>query len=386
MSPLSSRERVMMAIEHKKPDQVPLIFGADLTTGIQARVYQQLKASLNIECDDRYLYDWHELGAIDPDESVLQRLGSDSRGVHDRFPKSTYERNRLRAPHSPHIDDWGVGSPEVSPGSFYPGIHPLKNATTVEDIENYKFWPDMQDPDRVQGVAERAAKLADENQYAIFGSPWLMFPLERATQLQGMETCFMTLAQNPDFAVALLNHISGLCKTHMANFLNAAGDNLDIVVIGDDLGTQESLLISPRMYRKLIKPIHADYISFIKMHTRAKIYFHTDGDVFPLLDDLVEIGVDILNPIQTSAGRMSDIKTLKQRFGSQLTFCGGVDTQRLLPSGTPGEIRDEIKRLIEILGPDGGYLLASVHSITNDVPAENILAMTDAVKEFGKYS
>jgi uroporphyrinogen decarboxylase len=159
-----------------------------------------------------------------------------------------------------------------------------------------------------------------------------------------------------------------------------------MIVIGDDLGTQESLLISPRMYRKLVKPIHADYIAFIRQHTGAKIYFHTDGDIFPLLDDLVEIGVDILNPIQTSAGRMSDIKTLKQRYGKSLVLCGGVDTQRLLSYGSPEDIRAEVKRLGEILGEGGGYLLASVHSITNDVPVENILAMTRAVMELGKQA
>jgi uroporphyrinogen decarboxylase len=358
---MTGRERVLNALNHEKPDRVPLILGADLTTGIQTVVYGRLKERLGVQAEDRYLYDWQELGAIDPHEEVLRRLGSDARGVLDRFPRQTYEHSAARSPHSPYIDDWGVGSPEVSPGSYYPGIHPLAQAKDVEAILDYQHWPDMDDPDRLRGVAERVSRLAEENQYAIVGSPWLMFPMERATQLQGMEAFFINLAENPEFAVALVEHITTLCMRHMAHFLEAAGPHLDIIVTGDDLGTQESLLISPRMYRKLVKPIHADYLAFIKKHTNAKVYFHTDGDVFPLLDDLVEIGVDILNPIQTSAGRMGDIAELKRRYGKHLSFCGGVDTQRLLPYGTPEEIRGEVKRLIEVLGVGGGYLLASVH-------------------------
>ncbi len=385
MVEMTGRERVLTALNHEEPDRVPFILGADLTTGIQTLAYRRLREQLGVMGEEKYLYEWPELGAVDPDEEVLCRLGSDGRGVHDRFPRATCEYNRSRPPHSPYVDDWGVGQPEITPGNFYPGIYPLAEARTLQDIQVYPNWPDMDDPDRIQDVAYRAGQLAAENQYAILGSPWLLFPLERATQLQGMEAFFLNLAQDPDFALALLQHITWLCKTHMAHFLDAAGPDLDMIVIGDDLGTQDGLLISPRMYRRLIKPIHADYIAFIKQHTRAKIYFHSDGDITPLLDDLVEIGVDILNPLQTTAGKMGDIAALKARYGKQLCFCGGVDTQRLLPYGTPAQVRDEVRRLIETLASGGGYLLASVHSITNDVPPENILAMSEAVKEFGTY-
>jgi uroporphyrinogen decarboxylase len=132
------------------------------------------------------------------------------------------------------------------------------------------------------------------------------------------------------------------------------------------------------MYRNIIKPIHADYISFIKQHTNAKIFFHTDGDVFDLIEDFIEIGVDVLNPIQTSAGKMSDLAGLKKRFGGQIVFCGAIDTQRLLPYGSPDDIRREVQRVIEILGKGGGYMLGAVHTIMNQVPPENILAMVDA--------
>jgi uroporphyrinogen decarboxylase len=163
------------------------------------------------------------------------------------------------------------------------------------------------------------------------------------------------------------------------------GPNVDIIKIGDDLGMQEALLMSPRMYRRLVKPVHADYIAFIKAHTHAKVFFHTDGDVFDLLDDLVEIGVDILNPVQTSAGKMADLFGLKQRYGANLCFCGAIDTQRILPFGTPAQVRQEVRRVIDLLAPGGGYMLAAVHTIMEEVPPENILTMVDAVEEYGNY-
>lgn len=382
--PLTPRERVLAAINHREPDRVPIIVGTSNTTSLKARPYQGLKKLLGIESEDRYIYEWPELGTILPDEAVLQRLRSDARGVLDSYPQWVYERNRKRPPHDPFIDDWGSGQTEAAPGVWFPGIHPMKEAKTLEEIEKYP-WPDMDDPTRVAHVKTKAQKLAEENQYAIIGTPWLLFPLERAFAMQGMDTFLMNLASNPEFAEALLKKIAALCKTLMGHFLEATGDNLDIIKIGDDIGTQNSLLMSPKMYRKILKPIHADYIAFIKERTKAKLFFHTDGDVFPLIPDFIEIGVDILNPIQTSAGKMANIAELKNQFGKSLTFCGAVDTHRVLPSGTPQQVRDEVKRVIDVMAPGGGYMVASVHTIMDEVPPENILAMVDAVEEFGKY-
>ena len=171
----------------------------------------------------------------------------------------------------------------------------------------------------------------------------------------------------------------------MGHVLAELGDNVDLIKIGDDLGTSESLLISPRMYRKLLKPIHADYIAFIKERTKAKVFFHTDGDVSSLIDDFIEIGVDVLNPIQTSAGKMADLASLKQRYGDKLTFCGAVDTTKVLPLGTPEEVRAEVRRVIEQLAPGGGFILASVHTIQKNVPPENIVAMVEALQMYGRY-
>lgn len=382
--PLTPRERVLTAIHHEEPDRVPIVIGVSNATGLKMGPYRELKSRIDVSAPDDYLYDWPELGTAAIDEATMRRLHSDVRGVLDREPSSILERNLLREPHSDYVNSWGSGARQVKPGEWFPMVEPLAAATTSEDLEQYP-WPDMDDPTRVAHVADQAAKLAADSEYAIVATPWLLFPLERAFAMQGMDTFLMNMALYPDFAEALLWRIAGLCKTLMGHFLAALGDNVDIIKIGDDLGTQQSLLMSPDMYRRMLKPIHADYIRFIKERTAAKVFFHTDGDVFPLLDDFVEMGIDILNPIQTSAGQMADLAALKSRYGKNLTFCGAIDTQRVLPHGTPDQVRDEVRRAMALLGPGGGYMVASVHTIMNDVPAVNILAMVDAVEELGRY-
>jgi uroporphyrinogen decarboxylase len=381
---MTPRERVLAAINHEEPDRVPIVLGVSNATGIKMKPYQDLKRILGFKAEDRYIYDWPELGTADPDEETMLRLHSDVRGVWDREPQSIMERNRKREPHSPCIDSWGSGQKEISPGVWFPGIHPMADATTLEEIENYP-WPDMMDPTRVQGVREKAKRLAEENRYAILATPWLLFPFERSFAMQGMDRFLGNMIRFPDFAKALLERIAALCKELMGVFLRELGENVDIIKIGDDLGMQTGLMISPDMYRQILKPIHADFISFIKTRTNAKIFFHSDGDIFDLIEDMVEIGVDILNPIQTSAGRMADLSALKQRYGEEIVFCGAIDTHRILPHGTPEEVKQEVRRVIRNLGPGGGYMVGAVHTIMDDVPAENILAMVDAVEEFGHY-
>jgi uroporphyrinogen decarboxylase len=382
---MTSRERVQAVLNHEVPDRVPIIIGVSNATGIKMTPYRALKEKLGIQAPDDYIYDWPELGTAKIDEETMQRLHGDARGVLDRFPKEVQERNRTRDPHAPCIDDWGIGQIEIEPGVWFPGYHPLAEATTIEELENYPNWPVIDDPYRVAQAAEDAKRLAEENEYATLATPWLMFPFERAFGLQGMDKFLMNMAMYPDFAEAMLKKNLEFCIQHMGHFLDAVGDNIDMIKIGDDLGSQDRLMISPRMYRKLLKPIHAELIAFIKSKTKAKIFFHTDGDVFDLIGDFIEIGVDVLNPIQTSAGKMADLEGLKKQYGKDLVFCGAVDTQHILPNGTPEEVRQEMKRVINVLGRDGGYMVASVHTIMNEVPPENILAMVDATLEFGQY-
>jgi uroporphyrinogen decarboxylase len=382
--PMTPRERVLAALGHEEPDRVPIVVGVSNATGIKVRAYRGLAGLLGEEPGDRYIYDWPELGTALPSEAILERLGTDVRPVLDAFPAATRRRNRERPPHAPFVDDWGSGQVEIEEGHWFPGVHPLRDVATIDAVDAYP-WPDMDDPTRVEHVRETAAAIARDGQHAIMATPWLLFPLERAFAMQGMETFLENLALEPEFAEALLRRIAALCQQLMGHFLDALGDNVDIVKIGDDLGTEQSLLMSPATYRRILKPIHADFVAFIRSRTRARIFFHTDGDVFDLLDDLVEIGIDIVNPVQTSAGRMSDLAGLKRRYGSRVSFCGAIDTQRVLPMGTPAEVRAEVGRVIGALGPGGGYLLAAVHTIMDEVPPENVLAMVDAARELGRY-
>jgi uroporphyrinogen decarboxylase len=382
--PMTPRERVLATLAHEVPDRVPIVLGPSNATGIKMTTYRRIKALAGIEAPDAYLYDWPELGTAALDEATYERLHADVRGVLDHPPAATRRRNATREPGSPYIDDWGSGHLQAGPDDWFPGIHPLADADTLEALEAYT-WPDMTDPTRYEGVRAEALRLRDESVYASMGTPWLAFPLERAFAMQGTDTFLANMAGEPEFAEALLWRTQALCKELMDGFLRECGDLIDMVKIGDDLGSQVGLLMSPAMYRRMLKPIHADLIAFIRERTSAAIVFHTDGDVFNLLDDFVEIGIDVLNPVQASAGGMSDFAGLKRRFGNSLVFCGGMDTHHVLPHGTPDEVRAEVKRVIETLGAGGGYMLGAVHTVMNDVPAANVLAMVDAVQEFGRY-
>jgi uroporphyrinogen decarboxylase len=380
---MNSRQRVLAALNFETPDRTPVVIGASNATGMRQKTYAQLQARLGLEGEIEYLYDWPELGSVRMSEAMLQALHSDVRSVWDRFPAHIYARNQARPPHAPFIDDWGIGQVEIEPGVWTQGIHPLAGAQTLADLEAYA-WPDMQDPSRLahlQTDVQRWSQAGgNASEYALMGAPWLMFPFERAMALLGMENLMVHMATNPEFVQALLARITALCKQHMGNFLREAGDALDMIKIGDDLGAQQRPLISPVMYRRLLKPFHADFIAFIKERTQAKVFFHSDGDVFDLVEDFIEIGVDILNPVQTSAGKMGQLEALKRRYGKHLVFCGAIDTQTILSHGTPEAVRAEVQRVSAILGQGGGYLLSAVHTITDNVPVENVLAMVAAAQ------
>jgi len=382
---MTSRERVLTTLHHEQPDRVPLVIGVGNATGIKMKPYRGVKDIIGVQAPDKYIYDWPELGTAEIDEETMRRLHSDVRGVLDLEPEKIRRRNRERDQHSNYIDSWGSGQTETSTGEWFPSVHPLPEARTVEDLEAYQGWPDMSDPTRIAHVRKSSRRLADENQFAILATPWLLFPFERAFAMQGMDTFLLNMAKDREFARALLEKIAGYCKQLMGRFLDELGNNVDIIKIGDDLGTQAGLMISPTMYREILKPVHADFIAFIKTRTNAKVFFHSDGDVAPLIEDFIEIGVDILNPIQTSAGSMSDLPSLKKRFGNNVVFCGGIDTQRILPFGSTEDVRQEVRRVMQILGPGGGCMIGAVHTVMNDVPPENVLAMVDAVEEFGHY-
>jgi len=193
----------------------------------------------------------------------------------------------------------------------------------------------------------------------------------------------MDLRRNPEFVSRLMSRILEINMAVTGRFLDAVGQHIDVIRTSDDLATQEGLVLSPAMYRTFLKPVHKRFFDSIKSKTNAKIFYHSCGNIAELIDDLAEIGVDIINPVQVAA--LGDTARLKARFGGKVAFWGGIDTQEVLPRGSPEDVKAEVRRRIHDLAPRGGYVLAAVHNIQPDVPPQNIVAMAEAARELGTY-
>ncbi|MBN1341996.1 MAG: hypothetical protein JXQ73_04910 [Phycisphaerae bacterium] len=265
--------------------------------------------------------------------------------------------------------------------------HPLANVETVQQLAKVEF-PDPLDPGRYDGVAQQADELMNHKQVAYILGRNAPGILEVALWTRGSENFYVDMLANRPFAEALLDIVLENKMKYWARILELVGPNVMMISEADDLCTQQGMLISPDLYRDLIKPRHTKLFEHIRKHaaTDVKIFYHCCGAVMDLLPDLIESGIDVLNPVQVSALGM-DTKELKCRFGRDLTFYGGgVDTQRILPRGTPQQVRDEVHRRIEDLAPGGGFIFNTVHNIQADVPPENIMAMWEALRDYGLYS
>lgn len=200
-----------------------------------------------------------------------------------------------------------------------------------------------------------------------------------------MNKIFLDFALNPELAHALLNQVSSIIQEMYRRYMRLVGKYVQVVVITDDMGTQESLLISPQMFRTFIKPHLKAWIEAIKSETNAKVFMHCDGAILPIIPDLIEIGVDILNPVQTAVKGFEDTFALKEAFGDKIVFHGGIDVQQVLPRATPDGIAREVTRRIYDLGRGDGYILAPCHNISFDVPPENVIALFESAQRFGRY-
>jgi uroporphyrinogen decarboxylase len=206
---------------------------------------------------------------------------------------------------------------------------------------------------------------------------------ELAYALRGLEQLLTDLVLNPQFVTALLDKILEINLKGTGKFLDAAGQYIQVFRAADDLASQQGCLFSPKVYRALLKPYYKRFFDFVKSRTDAKIFYHSCGNVTTFIDDLVEVGVDALNPVQVSA--LGDTQALKARFGDRISFWGGIDTQRVLPLGAPEEVEAEVRLRIRDLAPGGGYVVGSVHNIQPDVPTANIVAMAEATRKWGRY-
>lgn len=374
---LTSRERVLCALNHEEPDRVPIFFGTSGVTTMLAAAYDRFKSYLGIRGETKVF--WRALQYSLLDEEVMVRCGSDGRPLIPGPAPSTLGREVSA---DTYIDNWGI-TWRRPPGNTYYNIvnSPLQSAA-LDDIESYP-WPDVAHPSRFEGLRARAQAIREAG-YAVVALSGVS-PFEYCYMLRGLETFLIDLAADPDLAQTLLARVTHLQQEAVIGLLEEAGDCIDVIVTGDDLGSQNAPLISPTMYRQMIKPYHAGLMAAIKSRTRAKIFYHSDGNIYPLIGDLIEIGVDLLNPVHVSAKGMGDTARLKREFGDRLSFCGAIDTQRVLPYGTPADVRAEVRRRINDLGPGGGYILAPVHCIQPDVPPENVCAMFDEALTAGKY-
>jgi uroporphyrinogen decarboxylase len=261
--------------------------------------------------------------------------------------------------------------------------HPLQEAEDLEAIESYP-WPDPKETIVTDGLRERARRLRQETDFAVCGYMGGASIFEQTWYLRSYEGLLIDFMVNKEFAHALLSKVLDVRKKNADIYLSEVGEYLDVFQIGDDIATQENPAMSPVLYREMLKPYHAELFRYIKERTPAKLYYHSCGSVIPLIDDLIEIGVDALNPIQVSAKGM-DTAELKRRFGDRIAFWGAIDSQRTLPFGSVDTVRAEVRQRISDLGPGGGYILAGVHNLQPDIPPENIVAMYEEGAAFGKY-
>ena len=386
---MTSYERVKAAVEHREADRVPFDLGGSVLTGINRKAYVNLRKYLGLpEVEIRIVDEMQQLAR--PDADFLRKIEVDVACVDPDGPsvpglatKSTRDGEYLRM-----NDEWGIEwRMPVDNGLYYDMTgHPLASVDSIAALDAYP-WPDPADPARFATLKARAdtAVFVDKQAYILgrqYAGIW-----ETALWMSGFEKFFAEMMIEKDYAHALMDKITELKMVYWEKALAAVGDNVLIISEADDLATQNSLLCSPELYKEMVHPYHKKLFSFIKSKAPHKvhIFYHTCGAVKPLIPYLIEEGVDILNPVQVNADGM-DSKLLKKEFGKDITFWGGgVDTQHVLPFGTPGEVRDEVKRRIDDLAPGGGFVFAAVHNVQGDVPPENFMAMREALADFGVY-
>ncbi|NLX05044.1 MAG: hypothetical protein GXY33_07865 [Phycisphaerae bacterium] len=375
---MTPRERVLTALNHQEPDRVPLFIGPSGATTMLAPGYEKLKAHLGIQGGPpKWISRTMQYVAMD--EEVLVRLGGDARPL---VPGPAESSLRKAISSDCVVDDWGIRWTR-SPGSLYfEATDPPLAHVTIDDLDEYP-WPNLTPPGRFDHLVEEAKAIQSAG-YATVLVPGITL-FEQAYLMRGLDAILMDLAADPEFFTALITKLKKLMMGYVEQLLKDVGRYVDVIVTGDDLGMTSGPMISPESYRRFLKPHHAELFGAIKQRISGKLFFHSCGDVYRLLCDFVDAGVELLNPVQVAAGDMADTARLKREFGDRLAFCGAIDTRWALPRGTTDDVRAEVRRRIRDLAPGGGYVVAAVHCIQPDVPPENVLAMCDEVQKAGRY-
>jgi len=360
---MNSRERVLRAINHEQPDRCPIF--ATLTT----QVADKLAEALNIPKEPAFD------SLLSPRMShngLLTMLGNDCAGIAACYPRNFPSRTEKNGT---IVNEWGM---RLKPFGLYNELaaFPLSCVNTVKDLDSHEF-PDPFAEGRFDAAKKLMRKYSKD--YAIVANLECLF-FEIAWYLVGLEKFLMDLLMEKEYTLALLDRILEI-NTKVGIRLIEMG--ADVIWAGDDFGTQKGMLMSPELWRKVFKPrIRKTIAEFKKVNPAVKVAWHSCGSIVPIIGDFIDIGLDILNPIQPLAAGMAP-KFLKDTYGNSLTFFGGIDIQELLPRARPGEVKKEVKRIANIMGKGGGYIVAPAHHIQNDTPLENIFALFEAVKELG---
>jgi uroporphyrinogen decarboxylase len=321
------------------------------------------------------------------DAAVQERFSSDVRMVLPLPEDIVSPEITVEGDYYAMVDDWGskVHMP-VQGGLYFDWVEFPLREPTMEALDKFA-WPDFVPESDLLLLGQRAEAMFRDQSFALTGTGIFWGGIfEQAATLMGFENFFIALIREPAFAGRLLEKITDIYIESSDRYLDHAGQYLQVVTYWDDVCGQDGWLVSPNLYRTVVKPQQERLFKAIKKKTDAKIFYHGCGAVFELIPDLIEMGVDILNPIQVSARGMDDTRKLKETFGSELVFWGGgVDSQSVLPFGSPQQVADEVKRRIDDLASGGGFVFAPIHNIQAQTPPENIVAMYETALAYGRY-
>ncbi len=390
---MNSRQRMLLCLEHKIPDRVPCDLAGTHVTGIHVIAYKNLCSYLGIDPEPMQFSDVIQQIVI-PNQKILDYFEIDTRGL---FPLCSHNWNVQSADVGDYLeyrDEWGFVHHKPKEGGLYWSLteSPINGMSAeAERILSYP-WPKPDDRRRIEGLREQAIKYRLQGKIVIIkGLCAGLF--EMAQRVRGMENILCDLLVDPKTAEALFEKLLEIKQRFWTMVFEALGDVIDIAVENDDYGTQDSQLISPEIFRQMLKPRLFRLIETIKTGFSARkpvgekgyVFFHSCGNVRPLLPDFIEMGIDIINPVHINAVGMEP-KSLKKDFGRHITFWGGgIETQKILPTGTPQQVRDDVRSNLEALMSGGGYVFNAIHNIQADVTPENIIAMWEAYKRFGVY-
>jgi uroporphyrinogen decarboxylase len=383
---LTHRERVNLALNHEQPDRVPIDLGGSCVTSISASTYTTLRQYLGVsQRETRISETVQQIAWVD--EDILEILGVDVIPLWANAPKGykpvfCYESDGTVS----FIDEFGATLHKPANCCYFEWCQFPLSEPSIDSLKAM-LWPDVEDPARYAGLRERAFKLRNQTDYAIFGmAPCGHDLFNQLLRVRGMVEGLSDLLLNEEFVEAFLSRLTATIIRAQELFLDEVGDLIDVHFAADDLSGQTGPLISPKLYRKLIKPRWAQIIKAIKSKTKAKISYHSCGAITEFIPDLIDIGIDIINPVQVSAVGM-DTADLKRKYGKHLCFWGGgCDTQHILPFETPKNVVAETCRRIKDLAPGGGFVFNPVHNIQHGVPPINIMAMFSAAQQCGQYA